>query len=54
MTDVFADSDSEDDLPAGWEERATTDGRVYYAKFVILEYLFDRIDRMQHYRLILG
>lgn len=25
-------TDSEDELPAGWEERVTADGRVYYAK----------------------
>ncbi|XP_035678821.1 WW domain-containing oxidoreductase-like [Branchiostoma floridae] len=25
------DTDSEDELPPGWEERVTTDGRVYYA-----------------------
>ncbi|PIK58053.1 putative WW domain-containing oxidoreductase [Apostichopus japonicus] len=25
------DSDSEEELPAGWEERSTTDGRVFYA-----------------------
>ncbi|CAG5128309.1 unnamed protein product [Candidula unifasciata] len=29
-TQVF-DSDSEDELPPGWEERVTTDGKVYYA-----------------------
>jgi len=28
------DTDSEDDLPHGWEERTTTDGWVYYAKYV--------------------
>ena len=26
------DTDSEDELPAGWEERVTLDGNVYYAK----------------------
>lgn len=31
MSSAFGESDSEDDLPGGWEERATTDGRVYYA-----------------------
>lgn len=25
-------TDSEDELPVGWEERVTVDGRVYYAK----------------------
>ncbi len=25
-------TDSEDELPAGWEERVTPEGRVYYAK----------------------
>jgi hypothetical protein len=28
------DSDSEDELPPGWEERVTVDGKVYYAKYV--------------------
>lgn len=27
-----ADSDSEDELPPAWEERATSDGYVYYMK----------------------
>ena len=26
------DTDSEDELPPGWEERTTKDGWVYYAK----------------------
>lgn len=26
------DSDSDDELPPGWEERATNDGYVYYMK----------------------
>jgi hypothetical protein len=26
------DTDSDDELPAGWDERTTDDGRVYYAK----------------------
>ena len=26
-------TDVEDELPAGWEARVTTDGRVYYAKY---------------------
>lgn len=25
------DTDSEDEMPPGWEERVTTDGSVYYA-----------------------
>ena len=25
------ESDSEDELPPGWEERATLEGQVYYA-----------------------
>jgi len=29
------DTDSEDELPAGWDERSTEDGKVYYAKYVI-------------------
>jgi hypothetical protein len=28
----FGGTDSEDELPEGWEERVTLDGRVYYAK----------------------
>ncbi|KAI4488197.1 hypothetical protein M0804_005045 [Polistes exclamans] len=30
MVNVLNDSDSEDELPPGWEERATIDGNVYY------------------------
>ena len=30
--DEVLDTDSEDDMPAGWEERVTLEGRVYYAK----------------------
>ncbi|XP_066600590.1 WW domain-containing oxidoreductase isoform X2 [Prorops nasuta] len=30
MVGVLNDSDSDDDLPPGWEERATLDGNVYY------------------------
>ncbi|XP_012274614.1 WW domain-containing oxidoreductase isoform X3 [Orussus abietinus] len=30
MVGVLNDSDSEDELPPGWEERATLDGNVYY------------------------
>lgn len=30
MATYLADSDSEDELPPGWEERATADGCVYY------------------------
>lgn len=26
-------TDSEDELPEGWEERVTVEGRVYYAKY---------------------
>ncbi|XP_074646454.1 WW domain-containing oxidoreductase-like [Tubulanus polymorphus] len=28
---IVEDTDSEDEIPAGWEERVTLDGRVYYA-----------------------
>lgn len=31
------DTDSEDELPPGWEERSTKDGWVYYAKWVVCE-----------------
>jgi len=31
MASNLLDTDSEDELPAGWEERVTADGRVYYA-----------------------
>ena len=30
------DTDSDDELPHGWEERTTSDGWVYYAKYVLL------------------
>nr|XP_018909489.1 PREDICTED: WW domain-containing oxidoreductase [Bemisia tabaci] len=30
MAAILPDSDSEDELPSGWEERATSDGSVYY------------------------
>ncbi|KAK9511001.1 hypothetical protein O3M35_005660 [Rhynocoris fuscipes] len=30
MASYLADTDSEDELPPGWEERATSDGSVYY------------------------
>lgn len=28
-------TDSEDELPEGWEARVTADGRVYYAKYIL-------------------
>ena len=31
MSVFMPDSDSEDELPPGWEERSTVDGNVYYA-----------------------
>ena len=31
MSSQLYDSDSEDELPSGWEERVTVDGKVYYA-----------------------
>jgi len=31
MSSLFPETDSEDELPPGWEERATADGDVYYA-----------------------
>lgn len=31
MADLLPETDSEDELPAGWEERTTSDGSVYYA-----------------------
>lgn len=34
MSAFLPDSDSEDELPPGWEERATEDGAVYYAHHV--------------------
>jgi hypothetical protein len=33
MAAMLPDSDSEDELPPGWEERATADGRVYFVKY---------------------
>lgn len=32
MASFLPDTDSEDELPIGWEERATPEGQVYYAK----------------------
>lgn len=32
-----ADSDSDDEMPPGWEERTTDDGRVFYAKWAFDE-----------------
>lgn len=32
MAAPLPDSDSEDELPSGWEERVSTDGRVFYAR----------------------
>jgi hypothetical protein len=32
MAAIMPDSDSEDELPPGWEERAAVDGSVYYVK----------------------
>lgn len=37
MAAILPDSDSEDELPPGWEERATLDGSVYYVKYVFLK-----------------
>ena len=31
MADIDLNTDSEDELPAGWEERVTVDGKVFYA-----------------------
>ena len=33
MADNILDTDSEDEIPAGWEERVTFDAKVYYAKY---------------------
>ena len=33
MADNILDTDSEDEIPAGWEERVSFDGKVYYAKY---------------------
>ena len=38
MVGMLNDSDSEDELPPGWEERASVDGNVYYVKWVIWQY----------------
>ena len=42
MTDAILDTDSEDEIPAGWEERVTFDGKVYYAKYVLLYRIYNR------------
>lgn len=33
MVGLLNDSDSDDELPPGWEERASLDGNVYYVKY---------------------
>jgi len=33
MASMLIDTDSEDELPAGWEERVTDDGKVFYARY---------------------
>ena len=30
------DTDSEDEMPPAWEERVTFEGKVYYAKYVLI------------------
>lgn len=30
------DSDSDDELPSGWEERANNDGNVFYLKYLTI------------------
>ena len=32
MSDNILDTDSEDEIPPGWEERVTFEGRVFYAR----------------------
>jgi len=32
MASMFADTDSEEELPPGWEERVTDNGKVFYAR----------------------
>lgn len=34
------DSDSEDELPHGWEERTDEDGRVFFVKYVRCRWLY--------------
>ena len=47
------DTDSEEELPAGWEERSTTDGKVFYAKYVcnfaFLSIWFSNIKHNRYY-----
>lgn len=31
MAEHTVDTDSEEDLPPGWEERVTIDGKIFYA-----------------------
>lgn len=38
MSVPLVETDSEDEIPSGWEERTTLDGRVYYVKFVPVLY----------------
>ena len=30
--ELLEDTDTEDEIPEGWEERSTPEGRVFYAK----------------------
>jgi len=34
--ELLEETDSEDEIPEGWEERSTPEGRVYYARLVLL------------------
>lgn len=34
------ESDSDDELPSGWEEKPTEDGSVYFVKYVLSEIIY--------------
>ena len=35
-------NESDDELPAGWEERVTADGKIYYAKYIVKLFLLKK------------
>ena len=35
MSNLLPDTDSEDEMPQGWEEKISQSDRVYYVKYVL-------------------
>jgi len=38
MVDSDYSTDSDDELPSGWEERVSVDGKVFYAWYVFFSF----------------